>query len=77
MGGQLTKRFKEIRYREGVCGSIPYIRLFDRLDADLPIERVIVGPSRNQKAVKSSVLELVEGRGIQVELSETPFVGSS
>ena len=77
MGGQPTKSFKNICYRKGMCESIPYIRLFDKLDANLPIKRVIVGPSRNQRAVEQTVLELVEGKDVRVELSETPFVGSS
>ena len=77
MGGKAIRKFKEICYRKGMRESIPYIRLFDRLDADLPIRRVIVGPSTNQKVIESTVLGLVEGRGIQVALSETPLVNTS
>ena len=77
MGGKVTGEFKKIYYRKGMCGSVPYIRLFERLDDDLPIRRVIVGPSRNQKAISKTALDLVEGRDIQVELSETPFVSTS
>ena len=77
MGGKVTKKFKEVSYRKGINGSIPYIRLFERLGADLPIRRVIIGPSRNQKGIERTVLGLVEGRGIQVDLSETPLVSTS
>lgn len=77
MGGKVTKEFKEICYREGLSNSVPYIRLFDRLDADLPIKRVVVGPSENQRAIGKTVLDLVEGRGTEVELSEIPLVDTS
>ena len=77
MDGKVTKKFKDICYREGRCGSIPYIRLFDQLDSDLPIKRIIVGPSRSQKAVEKRVLQLVKDREVGVELSETPLVSTS
>ena len=70
------KRAKPLFYREGRCGSIPYIKLFDRLGDDLPITRIIVGPSQNQLAHEQAVREMVDGRTIRIQRSGIPFVGS-
>ena len=72
-----TKKFKQIHHRENNCGAIPYIRLFEDTGEDLPITRIIVGPSRNQLAHLETVKELVGARNIPVEKSETPYVGSA
>ena len=71
------KQFKQIRYRPGACGSVPYIRLFEDSGIDLPITRIIVGPSQNQAAYFERIRELVKDRGIAVETSEIPYVGST
>ena len=70
------KLAKPVCHREGRCGSIPYIKLFDRLGDDLPITRIIIGPSQNQLAHEQAVQELVNGKSILVQRSEIPFVGS-
>lgn len=67
----------EIHYRPGHCGSIPFVRLFESCDEILPIKRIIVGPSRNQAAHTETVRELAKTRGIEVQTSETPYVGSA
>jgi len=68
---------KEVRHRSGCSGLIPYVALFEDLSQDLPIKRIIVGPSVNQGAHFKAVLELANGRSIQVRKSETPYVGSA
>ena len=74
------KEFKEIRFRPGRCGSIPYFELFEGM-GDLPISRVLVGPSGNQDAnadrVKAMLKERAPGRDIPLETSEIPFVGTA
>ena len=72
-----TKKFKQIHHRENNCGAIPFIRLFEDTGEDLPITRIIVGPSRNQLAHMETVKKLVGARNISVEKSETPYVGST
>ena len=76
-GANESDPIKEIHHRSGRCGSVPYISLFEDLGQDLPIRRVIVGPSRNQDAHFEMVQELVKNRGIQVQKSGTPYVGSA
>ena len=74
------KPFKVIHHRSSPCGSIPYIRLFEDIDEELPISRVLVGPSRNQSANSEAVRELLGrlagGRTIKVQESEIPYVSS-
>lgn len=53
---------------------LPYIKLFDGTHSKLPIKRIIVGPSRDQRDRMRNVRKLV-GRNIQVVRSETPYVG--
>ncbi len=72
--------FKMIHHRSGSCGSIPYIRLFENLGGELPISRILVGPSRNQSANSEAVHELLDSltrdRVIKVQESEIPYVSS-
>lgn len=76
--GQDNIKFrKEIHSRQGACGLVPYIRLFEHCRENLPIVRVIVGPSRNQNANLRTVQDLTTARGIAVQVSETPFVEST
>ena len=73
--------FKMIHHRSGSCGSIPYVRLFENLGEELPISRILVGPSRNQiansEAVHGLLGRLARGRNIKVQESEIPYVSSS
>lgn len=72
--------FKEICSRPGRYGSIPYIRLFEG-SGNLPILRVLVGPSRDQDAnvtkVAAMLQELAPGRGIVLERSAIPYVSTA
>ena len=76
-GTENLKTVKEVHHRRGRSSQIPYVALFDDLGRDLPIRRVIVGPSRNQDAHYEAVRRLVKSRGIPVQKSETPYVGSA
>ena len=67
---------KPICHRRGGAASIPYIRLFQGFGYSLPITRIVVGPSRVQRAILEEVQELVRGLGIAVQGSEIPYVGS-
>ena len=71
-----VKSIKQIHHRMGSCGSIPYIRLFEDSGLKLPINRIIVGPSRNQDAHFETVQQLVRNREIIVQRSDTPFIES-
>lgn len=75
------RHVKTFHHRSGSCGSIPYIRLFEGLGEELPILRILVGPSRNQSANSEVVRELLDrfarGRAIRVQESEIPYVGTA
>ena len=77
VGTENLNPVKEVHHRPGRSGLIPYVALFEDLGQDLPINRIIVGPSRNQDAHFKVVRELVSRRGIRVQKSETPYVGSA
>ena len=74
--GRPTKNFKKVYDRAGARKLTPYIRLFEELGANLPIRRVIIGPSSNQESITDVALELVKGREIEVQKSEIPFIES-
>lgn len=67
------KPAKEAKYRKRFEGEARYIELFGR--KRLPIDRVIVGPSRVQRVNQQRVAEIVGDSGIPVALSEIPYVG--
>ena len=64
---------KAIRSKNGAAGSRQFVVLFESLHRELPIRRVIVGPSRNQDKNFTKALELL-GSGLKIERSETPFI---
>lgn len=66
---------KTIKYRSKGDLEIRYIELFG--DKDLPITRIIVGPSRLQNFHFQTICELIKDdpRDIEVVKSETPFLG--
>jgi hypothetical protein len=66
------KPTKVIRFRQRGESECRYIRLFGR--ELLPINRVIVGPSRFQSLNYQRVSDLV-GSDIEIVNSETPFLG--
>ena len=79
--GDQQRHMKAIHHRPGPSCSIPYIRLFEDFGEELPISRILVGPSRNQsansEAVHSLLDQLTRGRAIKVQESEIPYVSSS
>ena len=75
-GKSREKAAKAISHRLGHSSAIPYIRLFEQIGEDLPITRIIVGPSRNQRVHMEAVRDLVKAGEIEVQGSEIPFVAS-
>jgi hypothetical protein len=51
----------------------PYIRLFDSLGSNLPIKRIIIGPSRKQDENLKRAF-VAAGRGIKLTRSHTPYL---
>jgi hypothetical protein len=69
----LSPPLKAIRSKNGAAGSRQFLALFESLHRELPIRRVIVGPSRNQDKNFTKALELL-GSEIKIERSDTPFI---
>jgi hypothetical protein len=69
----VPRSIKPIETRDGDRGKRHYISLFDGLDVQLPIKRVIVGPSRHQQKNVARVRELLRN-DVDVSASVTPFV---
>ncbi len=67
-----TKQTKSMHYRKKDDNEVRYISLFG--SAPLPIQRVIVGPSKFQNFNFQKVVELVKG-SIDTEKSNIPFIG--
>jgi len=65
---------KQIRTISGARGLRRYITLFDGLKANLPIKRVIVGPSKDQDANHKRARHLLP-IAVDVVRSATPFIG--
>src|SRR5437016_4383229 len=57
-----------------LSNSRKYVALFESLNASLPIKRIIVGPSVNQKEDYEFALSLVSD-SVPIVKSETPFIG--
>lgn len=66
--------YKTTHARSDGTRDIPYLALFDNLHEDLPMKRVIVGPSSQQQAHHRRVLDLLGDR-VNVTVSATPFIG--
>jgi len=54
--------------------SKKYVALFESLDAELPIKRIIVGPGANQKEDIEFARSMVSGQA-PITSSEAPFIG--
>lgn len=69
------KKPKKVCYRMKGNLLAPYVVLFGS-HKRLPIERVIVGPNSEQVRIADAVQRMCEPSGIQVTLSNTPYVSS-
>jgi hypothetical protein len=67
-----VKQSKIVRYMQKGDREVRYIELFGH--TPLPIERVIVGPSRIQNVNFREVSDLVKNSDIEVVKSDTPFL---
>ena len=65
---------KDIRTRDTGSAKRRYLALFESLGVQLPIKRVIVGPSRHQDENYQRAKALLDNIA-PVSLSETPFIG--
>jgi hypothetical protein len=68
------KPLKEVLYRDTQAGNIPYVALFDHITKQLPINRVIIGPSKIQGENYTKARLLLQGV-CDVVRSKTPYIG--
>jgi hypothetical protein len=73
--GTILKPEKVRKFRFDKKKRILYIELFDSLDIKLPIEKIIIGPHKNQKERKAELYEIVSKTNIKIVCSEIPFSG--
>ncbi|MCK5313264.1 MAG: hypothetical protein KAJ62_14200 [Desulfobacteraceae bacterium] len=52
---------------------VPYIELFDSADINLPIEKIIIGPHKNQEVREAELLEILSKTNIEIVCSEIPY----
>jgi hypothetical protein len=65
---------KRVYALEGDTGRRRHIALFEALNAKLPIERVIVGPSRHQNDNFDKARSVI-GKNLSLSCSATPYIG--
>jgi hypothetical protein len=69
--GKTPKPEKQRKFRDVRGQPVPYIELFQ---APLPIERIIIGPHRDKEARASALRVKLRNTGIEVTVSEIPYV---
>lgn len=73
--GHVLKPEKERKFRNKNGELIPYIELFDSIDIELPIERIIVGPHKEKEARTAALRVMLRNTKIEITCSNIPFVG--
>lgn len=73
--GTTLKPEKERRFRAKDNGLVPYISLFDSIKAELPIEKIIVGPHREKESRAAALRIMLNKTGVQILCSDIPFIG--
>lgn len=78
-GNDLTKGSrdssrKQRRLRQRGSEIVPYIELFDADKSSLPIRRIVVGPHRRSLERAEALKVWLEGREIDVAVSDIPYV---
>ncbi len=68
-----SKPLKAIRYKQRGNREVRYIELFGK--GQLPIKRVIIGPSQFQNLNHQKIKDCVQNMGIDIVKSEIPFLG--
>jgi hypothetical protein len=72
--GGAVRSLKQINSLQGGKGARRHISLFENLSLELPIRRVIIGPSRDQQTNVIKARDLLGSR-TTITKSSTPFVG--
>ncbi len=73
--GVKLKPEKERKFRNKNGQLIPYIELFNSIDIELPIERIIVGPHKEKEARAAALRVMMRNTKIKITCSDIPYVG--
>jgi hypothetical protein len=73
--GVIYKPEKERKFRNKNGQLVPYIELFNSIDLELPIERIIVGPHKEKDARAAALRVMLRNTKIEITCSDIPFVG--
>lgn len=73
--GVTLKPEKERKFRNKNGQIVPYIELFNSVDIELPIERIIVGPHKEKEARAAALRVMLRNTKIEITCSDIPFVG--
>jgi len=73
--GQTLKPEKERKFRNKNGELIPYIELFNSLNIELPIEKIIVGPHKEKENRAAALRAMLRNTKIEITCSDIPFVG--
>jgi hypothetical protein len=71
----ILKPEKERKFRNKNGQLVPYIELFNSIDIELPIERIIVGPHKEKEAGAAALRVMLRNTKIEITCSDIPFVG--
>lgn len=74
-GSHRDHEYKPVLTRQGPLGPVAYIELIEDGSVELPIKRIIVGPSRYQERNFEAAKFALGGRNVQLIRSHTPYVG--
>lgn len=73
--GVTLKPEKERKFRNKNGQFVPYIELFNSIDIELPIERIIVGPHKEKEARAAALRVMLRNTRVEITCSDIPFVG--
>jgi hypothetical protein len=73
--GVILKPEKERKLRNKNDQLVPYIELFNSIDIELPIEKIIVGPHKEKEARAAALSVKLKDTKIEITCSDIPFVG--
>jgi hypothetical protein len=73
--GLALKPEKERKFRNKNGEIVPYIELFNSIDIELPIEKIIVGPHKEKETRAAALRVMLRNTKIEITCSDIPFVG--
>lgn len=66
---------KHRNFRNKNSQHVPYIELFDSVEINLPIEKIIVGPHKDKELRAAALRVMLRNTEIEIVCSDIPFVG--